>query len=528
MTGRATAGEFLHAAAAHLGPGWHAAAPRASRAEADAITAGLARLMRVLARYLDDSSPLGTLKSPLAVGHDDWSAAASRTHHSLTEAARLLAFADPAQAQASGTAGDGLAGRITSATTSLELARDLLHTHFTADGQPASEWARIVSSRPVGRAAVAEVSWWAKQMAPVLAGLEQHYAPGRHRVRWIRDSLRSAGVGLWEADAAIQLAHRNEPVRAADVELLRGIPVNSPLPRLLPEGAEPVAALCQGTLTAAERLRRIIWDPAPATAPDICDTSMRHTAAAAVVISHNCAEILEVLAARAADADIRGISPGAAAEAAAAAHGMRSRWLAAARAWGEGIATDTTGRTSPVCGPADDLAVWTGRLVYQDPQWTPARGRRGGMKAASEVLPHQGELGNVIAAAHSTTETLTQLAAAEHTLARGLASAGRLHSPTRTLREFHDIPRLYGPGRPSTVSALMDTYQALEEPGPALPGLLAEMAVTVQAPSRFLAAARGPGQPVQVAGWHGNPGPGREQDGRRQNREIAAVPGAAS
>ena len=45
-----------------------------------------------------------------------------------------------------------------------------------------------------------------------------------------------------------------------------------------------------------------------------------------------------------------------------------------ARAWYR-ITTDTRGTITPAAAEAADLALWTGRLAYADPNWTPALGR---------------------------------------------------------------------------------------------------------------------------------------------------------
>src|SRR2546430_2374152 len=68
---------------------------------------------------------------------------------------------------------DSLAGRLAAAVTFLTVARDLLHTHFTADpdGQRAehSDWAPVIASAPVNRA--------------LLAGLADHLGAAARQVQ---------------------------------------------------------------------------------------------------------------------------------------------------------------------------------------------------------------------------------------------------------------------------------------------------------------------------------------------------------
>lgn len=64
----------------------------------------------------------------------------------------------------------------------------------------------------------------------------------------------------------------------------------------------------------------------------------------------------------------------------------------------------------------------------------------------------------VVAAAHQACDALVQLAAAGYEQICQAHRAGRLHSPTRTLPEDHDIPYPFGPTPGSRVS-LLETYR---------------------------------------------------------------------
>lgn len=55
---------------------------------------------------------------------------------------------------------------------------------------------------------------------------------------------------------SVQAAHCRDPVLASDRDLQFAIPVSAMPARQLPDGSEPVSRLCEGVITASERLRR--------------------------------------------------------------------------------------------------------------------------------------------------------------------------------------------------------------------------------------------------------------------------------
>src|ERR1035438_5102558 len=103
-------------------------------------------------------------------------------------------------------------------------------------------------------------------------------------------------------DTAVRTAQRREPVPADYQELLHAIPANGRPARRVPDGTEPVGALCAGAVSTAERLRHLArtlpgdaaWSPAMTV------TSLRRAAGANMVTSHHCSVLLRTLAACAA------------------------------------------------------------------------------------------------------------------------------------------------------------------------------------------------------------------------------------
>src|SRR5215468_8921172 len=103
------------------------------------------------------------------------------------------------------------------------------------------------------------------------------------------------------------------------------------------------------------------------------------------------------------------------------------------------INTDTHGQIFPAAAETRDLVLWTGRLAYADPDWTPASGPAQTARRAESLSPAQ--VPWLIAAAHHVSATLTRLARAEQEQIRTAAQAGRILVATRSLSDEFDIPR---------------------------------------------------------------------------------------
>ena len=226
---------------------------------------GLAVAMRGLVgtvgRYLDDAR----IDVGVARGHPDaWNQALAQGRGAVRRAAADLdcqqcAAAWPQLKERSGAIrSDSLAGRLAAAVTSVAVARDLLHTHFTSgpDGLRAehSDWAPVIASAPVNRA--------------LLAGLADHVAAVARQVQATHLSsdivgdralgpagelwrhVRRAARHLESFGMAVQDAQWQAPVLEADIRLLKAIPLNSVPERTAPAASDPVPALCSGLATA--------------------------------------------------------------------------------------------------------------------------------------------------------------------------------------------------------------------------------------------------------------------------------------
>jgi hypothetical protein len=106
----------------------------------------------------------------------------------------------------------------------------------------------------------------------------------------------------------------------------------------------------------------------------------------------------------------------------------RVAWLNAAQAWLD-IKTDAYGDIAPAAAEAVDLALWTGRLAYTDPDWTPTVGPDHAARSPQELAPEPENIRDVLAAVHQATMTLTTIAAGDYNQIRTAGLTGRLLVP---------------------------------------------------------------------------------------------------
>jgi hypothetical protein len=254
------------------------------------------------------------------------------------------------------------------------------------------------------------------------------------------------------------------------------------------------------------------WSPA------LTADSLRHAATCSTVISHNCELLLCILATRAgqhgSDRVVGGLLGCADATGVA-----RMAWLHTARAWYR-ITTDTRGTIAPDATETGDLALWTGRLAYTDPAWTPALGPSHTPRTPEALAPGPRDFPAVVAAVHQATETLTQIAAADHGQIRAAAQAGRLLVPTRSLPDRFDIPHPFAPAPRDRVDALLGAYETARTASAQATAALATIAVEVGAPSHILTLAR-----VATRGDSAIMANGQRKPGDSEAHDVQACPG---
>ena len=372
-TGRPTFGDFLNMAHGYLRRGSAERVPGGE--DVSEACASLQRLIAVIARYADDAYvPCQNSSSQQTHGPSAWSQVPAEAGRILAHAGRALSRPGMHTNRGGRGRAGSLARRLDAVSTSLVAGRDLLQTHFAADADGVrlerTEWAPVLSSPPVARAQLVEMAALARGIA--VNGADVALAPGWRGAPEARRRLNTACQWLWTVSSAVQAANEQEPVADIYRELLRAIPAETLPPRVLPGAEESVRGLFLGIAGTAERACRAAWmsTSEAAWSPAMSVTSLRQTAAACTVTSHNCEIVLTGLATR---DDMPMSERETLRQAAAAAGRARSGWLQTARALHK-ITTETRGYVSWMAAESSDLALWTGRLAYADPEWTPTSG----------------------------------------------------------------------------------------------------------------------------------------------------------
>jgi hypothetical protein len=505
MTTRPVFGDFAAAANQHLRraagpPGHRGTQDRADTSSADDVARSLRRLLPVMSRYAGDiAAATARQQSASRSQAGPWEHASRRASEALRHAAALLQpITAPPRSPGCAPQPDPVARRLDAATTELTAGRDVLHTHLASYPGGAlrarTEWAPVLLSAPVTRALLSELGTWAHQIAPLGSQRAFARAPARGTPD-ARRRLSAACQQLWALDLAVQAADEQDPVPDQHLQLLHAIPASALTPRHLPEPTEPVTRLCQGTIDTAERVRRHAWAAVlrASWSPALTIESLRESAAHAIVTSHNCQILLTTLAVGPQPRQAADLSTPLA-EAADAAGQARQAWLQAERAW-HGLITDTRGTISRTAREAADLALWTGRLAYATPGWTPGAGPAHPPRPARDLAPRPADHRQVIAAVHHAQHTLTQLASTDHDQIRTASATGRLLLPVHTLPDSFDVPYLYGPAPAASTEPLLAAYRDAQAASAQAVARTATIAEAIGSRSQILTAARTATQP---------------------------------
>lgn len=492
MTGRATFGEFLQAARQSTEPSGSGGRVT-GRHDIIGVSQGLGRVVTAMSRYVDDvMASYPTLPSAKRSAERAWALAASQAQEALSNATRLL----PPQQHGGRPAplpASELGRRLEATSVWLTAGRDLLQTHLAvgADGfqRQRSEWAAVVTSPAATRALLMEIAVLARTIAPQAADLALSASASGPGTGQARRRLNTACQSLWALNSAVQTAHRQKPASPAGRELLRAIPVNSLPPRRLPDGTESVAALCDGAVTSAERVRQLAWGQAKQAAwsREVSVASLHQVAAASTVTSHNCHVVLQTLTTGIAGHGSDRLQAELA-EAAEAASRARQAWRRVAGALDQ-VVTDGRGQVSSVAVETRDLAIWTGRLAYADPEWTPSSGPRREIRPLGSLMPAPQQMPLVVATVHHACHTLTRLAWAQEGVICTAAQAGCILVPTKSLPDGLDIPQPYTQAPREHIDRLLSGYRIAGRASNRATIAVAEVAQATGASSRVLAAA---------------------------------------
>ena len=493
MTGRATFGDFLQAAHRQLEETatLHGAGARGNM---DEVPRSLLREIIVMRHYLHDIT--ATLHDLPARGRPvltPWFLAAVQARDALANAANFLAR-PRAWDRPDVPAASPLARRLDAVTMSLLTGRDLLHTHFAARSrgapQPRSEWGLVIASAQVTRALLEEIAWLARHSAQYSANVALLPSPGTSVTAAERRQLSAACQWLWALDASVQAAGKREPVADSDRELLRAIPVNAIPGRPAVTGGEPVPVMCQTLASTAERVRYLAWASAHEASrlPGVTAVSLRQVAEASTVTSHHCYLLLNTLAARSAQAGLTEVSEQLIAAADAAAD-ARQTWLHAAHAVRQ-VTTGALDDQPDLAGDVQELALWSGRLAYDNPAWTLASGPGFAVRGPESLVPDRGGLPGAVAAVHQACHTLALLGQTEQERIHAAGRAGCILVPTQSLPDTYGMPQPFARAPVERVDLLLDRYADSWRASREATAKVELAAEAVHAPSRVLAAAR--------------------------------------
>lgn len=521
MTGQATLGDFLAAARRDLDQSAATAGHQVTAApgkDAAEIVGGLRTLVSVLSRHAADVvAAFGAMPYRNSKAAGAWPWAALEVHDALTAAAVCLGRPDPGDAQPPACRP---ARHLHAAALALAAGRDLLHTHFDpgpANTRPGrSQWAPVIASPALNRALLAEVTALAARAAPVCAAIP----PSASRTSY---QLSQASQWLSVAAACTKSASQAQPVPAADRDLLHAIPAAALPARRVPDGTEPVSALCDGIITTATRASHAAWTAAmlPSGSPAISVTSWRRIAAAGTATSHHCHVLLTALATRAASHGHTTLSTQLA-EAAADAWLARSAWLRTARSLSQ-VTTEIRWQTSRAAADAADLALWTGRLAYADSAWTLASGPNQPGRPPEALAPAPGDLPQALAAVHHAADAVARLGAANLAQTRAAADANRLLDATKVLAEEPGATWPFTPASADLTRTVLYAGTSATRTSTSTVSAVASIAVAIRAPSRILTAAADATR-TRPAEQRARPGASADRDNRPTPDPVTGEP----
>jgi hypothetical protein len=497
----AVLGDFLAAANEHMevavvvGDGQLTQLPEVVR--------DLHRLVAVMSHYLDDLAPCDEVEASNWAGLHAWEHAVIDAHAAMRVAAACLRRSAEESGDHANSTASWRARHLAAAAANLAAGRDLLHTHRAPDPdgliQDRSEWAPVITSLPVTRALANEITRWSWQLAPFtawLAGSAMSYAlprtPDQAVSAVVCDQLVSASQWLQVAGTAVRPAIASDPVQTTDIELLRAIPSASVPQRLRPGPAEEsVSELCDGITVSASRLRAAIWGSKERASwsPIVTSGGWQWMAQAAAVTSHLGEHALRSLAIRAGQLAGLPVAATQLDDAADGLAGMRTAWQRVDRAW-DAIITESRLLQSPAMTEASDLVLRMGRLVWDNPHWTPARCDRAPQRTPAALAAGSAAITSVVAAAHQAVDALTRVAITDTEAVDAADRAGRLYVPTRSLPEDENVPRPFAIAPAARYRVLHDAYRAALDASMQAAHLLDKLTVVMRGPSMPLALAR--------------------------------------
>jgi hypothetical protein len=107
----------------------------------------------------------------------------------------------------------------------------------------------------------------------------------------------------------------------------------------------------------------------------------------------------------------------------------RAAWQQVDQAW-DLLSTESKLLQTPAMTEATDLVLRMGRLVWDNPRWTPARSDRAPQRIPAALAPGATTFTSVLAAAHQAIDALARVAVTDIQAMEAADRAGRLYVPT--------------------------------------------------------------------------------------------------
>lgn len=496
MKGQPVLGDFLTAASRHLKRTRTWQGTSAPGRDVDEIIASFHRLVTALSRHVADlTTDYDWLPDPDLEVLSPFARAAWEARDALRGAGVALG-----QPERIGPPACELARRVNAAATSLAVGRDLLQTHFITERGGArlghSSWATVITSPLVTRSLLAGLTAICRQAADigtsVLPSIGSPSAAQGRRLLVTCQWLALAG-------AAGEAAYRRDPVTRAERDLLYAIPNNAlPAYRTPGEGL-PVPDLCQALVASSKRVSHLAWAAAlawPGSAA-VSATSWRRIATTSTATSHHCHLLLTALAARADHHSQGADMSDTLVRTASWARRSRTAWLRAARELSD-VTTDVRWETSRAADEANDLAIWTGRLAFARPNWSPSDGPRYPTRRPEELVPASGDLSEVVTAVHYCSEALARLAVCNEEQVRGAVSIERVRVSARDLPDGSENLDRFVPAPKGRVASLLEACREATKTSSETASRMAGIARHIGARSQILGTARVVARPASI------------------------------
>ena len=451
----------------------------------------LNRLVLAAARIIDEHAP-DPVEAAGGAAVTAWQHAAADLREAMLQAAEHIARADESLDGSARQRPDRCTRHLAHAAQALIGAQDLLRSHTTPGlggvSADRSEWALLLTSRPLSSALTREMARWSCR-----AGALAHWlASGSGQVHGeAQDALAEAGTLLSAANDIIAPAVTADPGSALDRELLMGVPHASPPGRRVPRDPETPAELHAGIAISAARLRSAAFAmPADAaTSAEISGPAWGRAATAAAIVSDIASLLLRTLAMRATRLTACPVEPRQLAAAAIGLADARNAWEQAAGLW-QIMTTDTQSEISALTVETGDLAIRMGRLAFANPQWTPAKRHRAAPLLPEALAPDAGDLIAVLGAVHQAADALATMASSDLKAISAVWRARRLYMPQAILSGRRGPGSGYVTAPDDRVQLMQDLYRVIaatsRDAAQALGALVVESAV----PSRAIALAR--------------------------------------